>query len=129
VQPLTDGTRGARVTLLGDLLGLVAFLVVGLNRHGEDVVSRFLALAAIFAVAWIVVALALGTYRDPSPPRVVSQIILAITLAVAVRAAFVRAWTVREVLTFAVVGVIFGAFFVGIARLVTSLILRRDAAR
>src|SRR6186713_2126479 len=69
MRPMTDGSRFARATLVGDLLGLFAFLVLGLDRHGEDVVARFAALASIFAAAWLVTAWFLGTYRPPTYAR------------------------------------------------------------
>lgn len=127
MQPLTDGTRFARVTLAGDLLALVAFCVAGLSSHGEDV-SRFFVLAAIFLSSWLLVAWAIGTYREFSPRRVVVQIVIAIVLGVAVRTASVGGLTIQEVLTFAAVAVVFCAFFVGIARLVTTYLLRGDSA-
>jgi hypothetical protein len=124
VRALTDGSKLARSFLAGDLLGLVTFLVIGLDRHGEDVVSRFAALAAIFVVAWLVTAWLLGTYREPTYARLVLTLVLAIPLGVLVRAVFVQAWTTREVVTFAGVAVVFATLFVGLARVIVTLLLR-----
>ena len=93
---MTDGSRFARATLAGDLVGLFAFLVLGLDRHGEDVAARFAALASIFAAAWLVTAWFLGTYRPPTYARLLLTLALGIPLAVAIRATFVQAWTARR---------------------------------
>ena len=78
---MTDGSRFARATLAGDLVGLFAFLVLGLDRHGEDVAARFAALASIFAAAWLVTAWFLGTYRPPTYARLLLTLALGIPLA------------------------------------------------
>jgi len=122
---MTDGSKLARSFLVGDLIGVVTFLVVGLDRHGEDIAARFAALASIFVIAWLLVGWVLGTYRPPSNGRLVLTLVLAIPLGVLVRAAFVQAWTAREVATFAGVAVVFGTLFVGLARLVVTLLARR----
>lgn len=124
---MTDGSNLARATLVGDLLGLLVFLAIGLDRHGEDVAARFLALAAIFVVAWLVTAWLLGTYRPPSNTGLLLTLVLGIPLGVVVRATFVQAWSAGEILTFAVVAVVFGALFVGVARVVTSVWFGRKA--
>ena len=120
MRPLTDGSRFARITLAGDLVGLLAFLVVGLDRHGEDVAARFAALAAIFVAAWLVTSWFLGTYRPPTYARLLLTLVLGVPLGVAVRATFVQAWTAGEILTFAAIAVVFVAIFVGAARVVTT---------
>ena len=125
MHAMTDGSRLARASVFGDLIGLLVFLAVGLNRHGEDVIGRLLALAAIFIGAWLVTAWLLGTYRPPSNSRLILTLVLAIPLGVVVRAAFVRAWTTQEVVTFAAVAVVFGTLFVGIVRVVTVLAFAR----
>jgi hypothetical protein len=124
---MTDGSGLARGTLAGDLVGLIVFLVVGLDRHGEDVAARFLALAATFAAAWLVTAWLLGTYRPPTHARLLLTMLLGIPLGVVVRATFVQAWTASEILTFAGVAIVFGALFIGTARVLTSLWFARRA--
>ena len=128
MRPLTDGSRLARATVASDLIGLIAFLIVGLDRHGEDVVSRFLALAAVFAAAWLVTAWLLGTYRPPTHTRLLLSMVLGIPLAVLVRATLVRAWTASEIVTFAGVAVVFGALFIGTARAITLWWFGRSGA-
>jgi len=127
MRPMTDGSGFARATLAGDLVGMTAFLVVGVNRHGEDDVARFLALTATFLAAWLVTAWFLGTYRPPTHPRLVLTLFLGIPLAVVLRATFVQAWTAREIVTFGAVALLFMALFVGTARVVTSLWFGRRA--
>jgi hypothetical protein len=128
VRPMTDGSTLTRSYLVGDLIGLLVFLAIGLNRHGEDVVTRFAALAGIFAVAWLIVAWALGTYRQPTNGRLVFTLLVGIPLGVLVRAALVQAWTAREVATFCAVALVFATLFVGVARLLVSLLARGKAA-
>jgi len=127
MRPMTDGSGFARATMAGDLIGLIAFLPIGLFRHGEDVAARFLALALTFAGAWLVTAWLLGTYRPPTNARLLLTLLLGIPLAVAVRATLVQAWTAGEILTFAGVAIMFGTLFVGAARVITSLWFGRRA--
>jgi len=119
MRAMTDGSRLARATLVGDLVGLLAFLAVGLDRHGQDVASRFLALAAVFTAAWLVTAWRLGTYSPPTHTRLMLTMALGIPLGVVVRATMVQAWSAREILTFAGVAVVFGALFIGTTRVIT----------
>ena len=120
MRPLTDGSRIARVTLAGDVVALIVFPIVGVIAHGEDLVTRFLGLASIFVGAWLVTAWFLGTYRPPTYARLLLTLALGIPLGVAIRATFVQAWTAGEIVTFAVVALLFATMFVGAARLVTT---------
>jgi hypothetical protein len=128
MRSMTDGTKLERWFLAGDLAGLVAFLVIGLDRHGEDIATRFAALAAIFISSWLLVAWLLGTYRALSYGRLVLTLLGAIPLAVLVRAAFVQAWTTAEVATFAGVAFVFAMLFIGVARLLVTLLARPEEA-
>jgi Protein of unknown function (DUF3054) len=125
VRPMTDGSRLSRAFLVADVVALLVFLVIGLDRHGEDVVSRFAALAGIFAGAWLVTAWLLGTYREPTYARLVLTLVLAVPLAVLVRAALVQAWTTDQVLTFAAVAFVFATMFVGFGRLIVAFLVGR----
>jgi Protein of unknown function (DUF3054) len=124
MRTLTDGSRVARAFLVGDLCGVVAFLVVGLDRHGEDDAARFFALAAIFVSAWLVVGWVVGTYRPPSNGRLLLTLALAVPLAVVLRVWLVQFTDLGATVTFAVVALVFATLFVGIARVLVSLVAR-----
>jgi hypothetical protein len=124
MRPLTDGSWLARAALTGDLAGLGLCLVVGLSRHGEGVVTTFLALAAIFGGSWLLTTWLVGTYRPISNIGLLVAIVIAIPLGVLIRAVL-RDWTMNEILTVAGVLCVFGAFFIGCGRLVVSLVARR----
>jgi hypothetical protein len=128
MRPMTDGTKLERWFLAGDLAGLITFLVIGLDRHGENIASRFAALAAIFVASWLLVAWLFGTYRELSYGRLVLTLLGAIPLAVLVRAAFVQAWTTGEVATFAGVAFVFAMLCIGVARLLVTLLVRPEEA-
>jgi hypothetical protein len=126
---MTDGSRLSRAFLVGDIAALLVFLVIGLDRHGENALSRFAALAAIFVGAWLVTAWLLGTYREPTYARLVLTLALAVPLAVLIRAALVQAWTTEEVVTFAAVAFVFVTMFVGFARVLITLVAGRKETR
>ena len=129
MRPMTDGTRLARAALIGDLLAIVLFLAVGVDRHNENLRERLLALIAIFVGSWLVTAWSVGTYRPPTYGGMLLTLVLAVPLAVLIRAVVVSAWSSTDILTFAGVALIFVMFFVGIARFVVMLVFgRRDAA-
>lgn len=128
MRPLTDGTSLARASLAGDLVGLACCLLAGLSRHGAGAAGTFLVLAAIFGGAWVLTTWIVGTYRPVSNLGLVLAIMLAIPLAVLVRA-LLRGWTISETLTVAGVLIVFGTLFIGVARLVVALAFRgRDSA-
>jgi len=124
VRPLTDGSKLARAAAIGDLVALLVFLVIGLDRHAENAWGRFFALASIFLGAWLATAWAVGTYRPATNPRLALTLVLAVPLAVAIRAAVVSAWATHEVLTFIAVALLFCALFVGLARAAILLAFR-----
>jgi len=118
MRSLTDGTKLARATLIGDIVGILVFLVFGVSSHHEDAVSRFLTLAVIFVGAWVGTAWAIGTYRPLSNARLAANLAIAIPIGVLLRVAVVGSLTAGDILTFAVVALVFASIFVGLARVV-----------
>jgi hypothetical protein len=126
MRPITDGSRFARRALAGDVVALVAFLAIGLERHAENAASRFASLVAIVVVSWLVTAWILGTYRPATSGRLGLTLLFAIPLAVAIRAVIVNAWTTEQVLTFMVVALVFSGALVSLVRLVVVFAERRS---
>lgn len=111
--------------MVGDVVALLAFLVIGLDRHADNASGRFLALAAIFIGAWLVTAWRAGAYRPPTNARLVLTLVVAVPLAVVIRATFVRTWSAGEIATFMAVALLFCALFVGGVRTAVLLAFGR----
>jgi hypothetical protein len=126
MHPLTDGSSFARRALAGDLTGLVVFLVIGIERHAENLAGRFVSLTVIFLGTWLVTAWVVGTYRPATSSRLLLTLVLAVPLAVAVRAVTVSRWSTGEVLTFMLVALAFCAAFIGGIRLALVFAQRRS---
>jgi Protein of unknown function (DUF3054) len=124
MRPLLDGTKLARAALIGDVVAILAFLLFGVSSHHQDAVTRFLTLALIFEGAWIGTAWAIGTYRPLSNVRLVANLAIAIPIGVLLRVAVVGSLTAGEILTFAVVALLFASIFVGLARVVVMALFR-----
>jgi hypothetical protein len=129
MRPLLDGTKLARAALIGDVIALLVFLVFGVSSHKEEAVTRFLALALIFVGAWVGTAWAIGTYRPVSNGRLAMNLAIAIPIGVLLRVAVVGSLTAGEILTFAVVALLFASIFVGIARVAVVAIFRRQGEK
>jgi hypothetical protein len=128
MRPLTDGTRLARTIAAGDLVALLLFLLVGLDRHAENASGRLMALLAIFLGTWLATAWVVGAYRPPTNGRLALTLVFAVPLAVAIRAVIVSVWTTTEVLTFIAVAVLFCAVFLGAIRAAVLLAFRWRAS-
>lgn len=124
MRPLLDGTKLARACLIGDTVAILVFLLFGVSSHHEDAVTRFLTLAVIFEAAWIGTAWAIGTYRPLSNARLAANLAIAIPIGVLLRVAVVGSLTAGEILTFAVVALLFASIFVGIARVAVIALFR-----
>ena len=124
MRPLLDGTRLTRAAFIGDVVAIVIFLLFGVSSHHEDAVTRFLTLALIFEGAWIGTAWAIGTYRPLSNARLAGNLAIAIPIGVLLRVAVVGSLTAGEILTFALVALLFASIFVGLARLVVIALFR-----
>jgi hypothetical protein len=127
MRSLTDGSRLARAVAVGDVIALLVFLAIGLDRHAENDVQRYLALAAIFVGSWLVTAWLVGTYRPVTNTGLVLTLVLAVPLAVLIRAAIVRTWTIGEIATFAGVALLFCAVLIGAVRAAVLLAARRGS--
>jgi len=126
MRPLLDGTKLARAVLIGDVVALLVFLLFGISSHHEDAVSRFLTLAVIFVGAWVGTAWAIGTYRPVSNGRLIANLAIAIPIGVLVRVAVVGSLTAGQILTFAIVALVFASIFVGLARVVVMVLFRMN---
>ena len=121
MRPLTDGSKLARAAVIGDLVALLVFLVVGIETHAENLAARFAALAAIFLGSWLVTAWLVGTYRPLSNGRLALTLVLAVPLAVVFRAVTVGGISTSDLLTFMAVALVFCSAFVGAARVIVLL--------
>jgi len=126
MRPLLDGTKLARAVLIGDVVAILVFLLFGISSHHEDAVSRFLTLAVIFVGAWVGTAWAIGTYRPVSNGRLIANLAIAIPIGVLVRVAVVGSLTAGQILTFAIVALVFASIFVGLARVVVMVLFRMN---
>lgn len=124
MRPLLDGTKLARACLIGDVVAILVFLLFGISSHHEDAVSRFLTLALIFLGAWVGTAWAIGTYRPVSNARLVANLAIAIPIGVLLRVAVVGSLTAGQILTFAIVALVFASIFVGLARVIVIGLFR-----
>ncbi len=124
MRPLLDGTKLARGLLIGDVAAILVFLLFGISSHHEDAVSRFLTLALIFVGAWVGTAWATGTYRPVSNARLVANLAIAIPIGVLLRVAVVGSLTAGQILTFAIVALVFASIFVGLARVIVIGLFR-----
>jgi hypothetical protein len=126
MRPLLDGTKLARAVLIGDVVAILVFLLFGISSHHEDAVSRFLTLALIFVGAWVGTAWAIGTYRPVSNGRLIANLAIAIPIGVLLRVAVVGSLTAGQILTFAIVALVFASIFVGLARVVVMVLFRMN---
>lgn len=108
---------GAASLAVADGLALFAFVAVGLRSHHIGAIAGIVGRNALpLAVAWIVMALIIGTYRR----RDLSSLVLTWAIAVPV-ALLVRTWWVGSprgdrVVVFLIVGLAFTGLFLAIGR-------------
>jgi hypothetical protein len=120
---LTDGTARARLTLGFDVGAIVAFILVGMTSHHDDAaLAIFLRNFVPFTTAWLAVSWIVGTYRPPANSSLVVTLLVAIPVGVVVRVAWVRAWDTGDVITFAAVALLFASLFIGVGRVLSTLI-------
>ena len=120
---MTDGSSHARLTLAVDVLGIAAFVLIGMRSHSDAAaVSIFLRNFVPFTGAWLVVAWLVGTYRPPTPIGLIATLLIAIPIGVLLRAVWVRSWSAGEVLTFALVALVFATMLIGLGRAISAVL-------
>jgi glycopeptide antibiotics resistance protein len=120
---MTDGSSHARLTLVVDVLALAAFVLIGMRSHSDAAaVSIFLRNFVPFTGSWLVVAWLVGTYRPPTPIGLIATLLIAIPIGVLLRALWVRSWTAGEVLTFALVALVFATMLIGLGRAISAVL-------
>jgi len=120
---MTDGSSHARLTLAVDVLALAAFVLIGMRSHSDAAaVSIFLRNFVPFTASWLVVAWLVGTYRPPTPIGLIATLLIAIPIGVLLRALWVRSWSASEVLTFALVALVFATMLIGLGRAISAVL-------
>ena len=120
---MTDGSSHARLTLAVDVLALAGFVLIGMRSHSDAAaVSIFLRNFVPFTASWLVVAWLVGTYRPPTPIGLLATLLIAIPIGVLLRALWVRSWSPSEVLTFALVALVFATMLIGLGRAITAVL-------
>jgi hypothetical protein len=120
---MTDGSPDARLTLAVDVLAIAAFVLIGMRSHSDAAaVSIFLRNFVPFTGSWLVVSWLVGTYRPPTPIGLIATLLIAIPIGVLLRALWVRSWTAGEVLTFALVALVFATMLMGLGRAISAVL-------
>jgi len=120
---MTDGSSNARLTFAVDVLGIAAFVLIGMRSHSDAAaVSIFLRNFVPFTGSWVVVAWLVGTYRPPTPIGLIATLLIAIPVGVLLRALWVRSWSAGEVLTFALVALVFATMLIGLGRAISAVL-------
>jgi uncharacterized membrane protein len=123
MRRLTDGSPHARLTLAVDVLAIAGFILIGMRSHSDAAAaSIFLRNFVPFTGSWLVVAWLVGTYRPPTPVGLVVTLLIAIPIGVVLHALWVRSWSVGEVLTFALVALIFATMLIGLGRAISAVL-------
>jgi glycopeptide antibiotics resistance protein len=123
MRRLTDGSPHTRLTLAVDVLAIAAFVLIGMRSHSDAAaVSIFLRNFVPFTGSWLVVSWLVGTYRPPTPIGLIATLLIAIPIGVLLRALWVRSWTAGEVLTFALVALVFATMLMGLGRAISAVL-------
>ena len=130
-QPSTgrDGGASGRVLALADALALLSFVAVGLRSHRLGAIAEIAARNAVpLAVAWVVVALAAGTYRRRDLASLVLTWVLAVPAALLVRTWWVGSPQGSRIAVFLGVGLAFTLLFLLIGRGIVAALTRTRPA-
>jgi hypothetical protein len=123
MRRLTDGSPHTRLTLAVDVLSIAGFILIGMRSHSDAAaVSIFLRNFVPFTGSWLVVSWLVGTYRPPTPIGLIATLLIAIPIGVLLRALWVRSWTAGEVLTFALVALVFATMLMGLGRAISAVL-------
>lgn len=120
-----DGAASGRMLALADALALLSFVAVGLRSHRLGATAEIAARNAVpLAVAWVVVALAVGTYRRRDLASLVLTWALAVPAALLVRTWWVGSPQGSRIAVFLGVGLAFTLLFLLIGRVVVAVLTR-----
>ncbi len=123
MRRMTDGSSHARLMLAVDVLALAGFVLIGMRSHSDAAaVSIFLRNFVPFTASWLVVAWLVGTYRPPTPIGLIATLLIAIPIGVLLRALWVRSWSACEILTFALVALVFATMLIGVGRAISAVL-------
>jgi len=75
-----------------------------------------------FTGSWLVVSWLVGAYRPPTPVGLVVTLLIAIPIGVVLRALWVRSWSLGEVVTFALVALLFATMLIGLGRAISAVL-------
>lgn len=120
-----------RMLAIADTLALIAFVAVGLRSHRIGAIAEVAVRNVVpLAVAWVVVALIVGTYRRRDLATLVITWVVAVPAALLVRAWWVGSPQGARIAVFVGVGMAFTLLFLLIGRaLVATLDLVGGAHR
>jgi hypothetical protein len=90
------------------------------SHHDDPAAAVFLRNFVPFTAAWLAAAAVFGTYRPVSNRSLVLTVVVAIPVAVLLRVAWGGVWVARDVLTFALVALVFASVFVGAGRVLSA---------
>ena len=124
---MADGGVDRRTALLvgGDLLALVAFVLVGLGSHHEVAgIDLFARNAIPLVLSWCVFARVLRTYRQPGLAPLLRTWLVAVPVALVARSAWVGSPTGGEFLVFLAVGMTFTLLFLLAGRGLVAVVAR-----
>ncbi|MEO8475675.1 MAG: DUF3054 domain-containing protein [Actinomycetota bacterium] len=133
-QPRPPAARGpvpagsAPVVIVAvDLLALVAFVLAGMRSHHEGtLVEIFLRNAVPLLGTWVIVSVALSTYRRPGFATLLRTWIVAVPIALVIRSLWVGSPSeIAPFLTFLAVGLSFTLLFLAIGRGLARLVAAR----
>ena len=120
-----DGGATGRMLAIADAVALASFVAVGLRSHRLGAIAEIAARNAVpLAVAWVAVALAVGTYRRRDLASLVLTWALAVPTALLVRTWWVGSPQGSRIAVFLGVGLAFTLLFLLIGRGIVAALTR-----